>query len=182
MDYQLPNPEDNPTASLVIYYKVLKGVEYDDRSWDKIHFARCSKAAKELFEICTSFEIAKRCLEDLAKKFDEIGCSWKLETVVSHSHEWKIRRGKNDGKVKQRLFDAIAKSRSDHALEAKGSFITGGEIINGLGVIEFVRDNLGSEVPGRNSENGGTGKRIPPDRVEKKEIGGFEGTESAVGG
>ncbi len=181
MDYSIPNPQENPKAAIVVYYKVLAGFEFDDRSWDKINFARYMRSAKELLEVCGDFEIAKRCLEDLSKKFIDIGCEWNLRTIVNHAPEWKLRRGKNDGKNKSRFFDAVARQRADRAIENKGTVSTGGQNINSLGIIEFVRDSNGNKITGGDPKDGSLGERISPDRVEKKEIGGFGGAEGVVG-
>ena len=55
MDYEIPEPSKDPVSALVIYYKVMRGFEFDDRAWDKIHFPRCMRAAKELLSICGEF-------------------------------------------------------------------------------------------------------------------------------
>jgi hypothetical protein len=115
-EYQLPDPEKNPVACLTLAYKVTRGIDYADRSWDRIHWKRVSRAAKELLVICGSLRTADLCLMDIAKGFEDRELSWTLETVVKHAHDWvtKKHKGLKDGDSKlcrARLFKALADSR-----------------------------------------------------------------------
>src|SRR5436853_6658856 len=88
--YRLPDPDKNPESFLVILYKTFKRVKYDDRSWDKIYFARCMKKTKELLEILEGdVRKATQCLRDLKDRFEGDGLSWTIETVIQYSFEWR---------------------------------------------------------------------------------------------
>jgi len=168
MSYEIPEPMKNPIASLVVFYKVLKEVEYDDKCWDRVHFGRCSKAAKELLGICGGFDIAKRCLEELSTKFTEIGCDWKLETVVSHAHDWKVRRKGNDKSVRQRFSDALAKQRAADEDKSQRTSFTAGEMLNTLGNLTIIGRSNGSQGGGTDNSDGEVGRGVQPSGLEEK--------------
>lgn len=88
--YRLPDPDKNPEAFLVLVYKTLKRIEYNNREWDKIYFARCMKRTKQLLE-CLNNDVRKasRCLQDLKDRFEGDGLSWTIETVIQYCFEWK---------------------------------------------------------------------------------------------
>lgn len=88
--YRLPDPEKAPEAFLVLLYKTLKRIEYNDRGWDKIYFARCMKRTKQLLEnVGNDVQKAARCLQDLKERFEADGLSWTIETVVQYCFEWR---------------------------------------------------------------------------------------------
>lgn len=97
--YRLPDPEKNPDAFLVLVYKTLKAVPFDDRGWDKIYFARCMKRAQALLEnLGQDVQAAARCMSDLKDKFDADGLSWTIETIVQYSFEWRSEQMRLDPK------------------------------------------------------------------------------------
>jgi hypothetical protein len=167
--YPIPEPTELPIQAIVIFYKVLKGVEYDDRLWDKKHFARNMASAQDLIEICKDYEQAKRCIEDLSGKYESIQFSWTLETIVKNAHEWKNRRGKNNDKQsRQRFFDALAKQRAARPSANQRNVASAGEILESLGVIHFVRGNSGQEDGKPDSGHGEPGTGLRPDSVEEE--------------
>lgn len=169
MTYEIAEPKKNPIGALVILYKISKGVEFDDKTWDKIHFKRCAKAAKDLLEICQTFDMSKKCLEELSKNFIEIECNWKLETVVSHAYDWMLKRSqRNDKQVRQRFLNAVAEQRSNLENKKQGTLASAGEILGSLGNLEVFRDTDGSKDGSGDSKDGGTGKGIPPAGMEEK--------------
>lgn len=130
MDYKLPDPEKEAFKCLVLSYKTRKGVPYDLRSWDNQHFARCTKSAKALLEICGSLRDADACLMEVSQKFIDSDLTWTLETIVKHSHDWKAKRGKTSGDAhRQRLFSEFAKQRAQIKIEGTGTTGTGGEVL-----------------------------------------------------
>lgn len=170
MTYEIPNPKEEPIKAIVLYFKVLSGTEFDDRSWDKVHFGRCMRGAKLLLEVCGTFEIAKRCLEDLSEKFGELGISWTLETVVKHSHEWKQRRGKNNDKqIRARFFDALALQRTIDENKKQGKLTSAGEILATIRDFEVLQSGIGYEGSDGDSTDGSPGNPIQRHRVEEKE-------------
>ena len=167
--YKIPEPFENPTAALVMNYKLLKGVEYDDRSWDKRHWMRCSKSAKELLEICDIYEVARRCMEDLAESFKNSDLSWTLETITKHAHDWKQkRRKKDDAKSRQRFFDALADQRSNNAIKIEGT-LNGAEMVGSIRNIQIIQPDDGPKDGNRNSEDGGLGEGLGKEAVETEE-------------
>jgi hypothetical protein len=108
-EYRVPDPETQPIQCLVLAYKTTKGIEYDNREWDKIHFRRSTKAAKELFDICSNLRDADKCLLELATKFNDSDCTWTLETIVKHAHEWvsKQNGGHHGQQRRARFFKAL---------------------------------------------------------------------------
>lgn len=130
MDYKLPNPETNPVDCLVLSYKTLKGIQYDDRDWDKVHWGRCKKAAKLLIELCKDLRSADKCLMEISEKFEAQSLSWTLETVLRHVHEWQTlnqkKEDKNNGlSPRTRLFADLAKSRTESTNSIAGTEATG---------------------------------------------------------
>ena len=88
--YRLPDPQKQPDAFLVILYKTLKCVPFNDRGWDKIYFARCMKRAQELLSnLRNDVQMAARCLRDLKEQFEADGTKWTIETVVGYSFQWR---------------------------------------------------------------------------------------------
>jgi hypothetical protein len=108
--YSLPDPQKQPEAFLVLLYKTLKRVEFDDRAWDKIFFGRCMKRVQELAgALDNDFMATALCMKDLAEKFYEAGLDWTIETIISHSFEWKAdRQRKSERECFQRLMGAYA--------------------------------------------------------------------------
>ena len=88
--YRLPDPEKQPESFLVILYKTLKKVEFNDRAWDRHYFARCMKRTQELLEVLRGdVRMAAQCMQDLKERFEADGTHWTIETIVQYSFEWK---------------------------------------------------------------------------------------------
>lgn len=82
---------------IVVAYKLLKGFKFDDRQWDKIHFARCMKSVNKIVEIFdNNWEKIRACLKELSAEFEKAGLNWTLETIVNHSLEWKMKQEKKE--------------------------------------------------------------------------------------
>ena len=165
-DYLIPEPTKQPIQSLVIFYKVLKGIEYDDRLWDKTHFARNMSAAQDLIEICTSYNTAKKCIEMLSTQYDAKDLSWTLETIVKNSHEWLNKGKRNDNKVRQRFFDALAKQRSGAINPKQGEVASSGEILSTLRNLQAFGDFLGDQGGTGDSPDGRNRKRMEQNHLE----------------
>ena len=114
--YRLPDPEKEPAAFLVILYKTLKRIEFDDRAWDKVYFARCMKRSQQLLEALRGdVAAAARCMQDLKNKFEGDGLSWTIETIIQYSFEW--RSDHNNVSDRDCLSD-LAKAYSGKAINA----------------------------------------------------------------
>jgi len=91
--YQIPDKTKDPSGHLVIAYKLFKQIDREDRSWDKVHFARTKKSTKALIDVCGGYQPAFDCIADIASQMDGKGLDWTIETVLKHAHEWKRKRG-----------------------------------------------------------------------------------------
>lgn len=157
-EYAIPEPSENPAGSLVIYYKVTKNVEYDDRVWDRRNFGRFMSAASDLLEILNGFENAKKCLDELGTKFTSANLDWTLETVVRHAHDWKQKRGiRNGAESRKRFFDAVAKQRASDANMEKGKLTSAGEVLSTLGNIQVIGSAMRSQNGSGDIANGKPG-------------------------
>lgn len=74
---------------VVTAFKMLQGFERDDKSWDKMHFARFSKSAKQLVDFMGSWKDAVDCCQDVYEKLTSKGLTVTLETICKHSGDWK---------------------------------------------------------------------------------------------
>lgn len=157
--YRIPNPKTDPIKAIVVYYKVLKGIEFDNRDWDEENFLRHIPPAKKLLKNCKSFELAKKCLEEFSEMFSSLGRYWSLDAVVKHSFDWMIKRGGvNDKQVRTRFFDAVAKSRPSYTNQAEGISLTSGEMLNSLRNLEVLQPENGTQRREADSANGSSGK------------------------
>jgi hypothetical protein len=168
--YLVPEPAKEPIKALVIYYKVFKGFEYDDKLWDREWFPRSMLAAKKLIEICKSFDAAKTCIEQLASSYDEKELGWTLETIARNAHEWMLKRGGKDAnKTRKRLHDALIKQRADGAIETKGRIVTAGEMLGSIGNLEIILAHNGNKDGSPDTSNGEPGERVQQMGLEAKE-------------
>lgn len=88
--YPLPDPRIRPDSFLTLLYKTMKGVEFDDRVWDREYFARCNKRTATLLEnLGGDVQAAAKCMQDLKEKFEGDDINWTIETLVAYSFEWK---------------------------------------------------------------------------------------------
>jgi len=148
MQYRIPDPKTDPIKALVIFYKITKNIEFDDRFWDSKNFARNMLSAKDLLKICGTFADSKLCLEQLSVQFDKANLSWTLETIVKHAYDWKSKQGGIDGNnVRARFRDALRDQRRGGENMGKGRIIAAGEILGSLGDLEVFKEADGSEIP-----------------------------------
>lgn len=112
--YPLPDPRVRPDSFLTIIYKTMKRIEFDDRAWDKIYFARSNKRMAELLEILDDdVQVAVRCIQELKDRFEsEMGVDWTIETVIKYSFEWKSEnQRKTDRDCMKRLLGEFSKDQ-----------------------------------------------------------------------
>lgn len=135
MNYKLPNPETNPTACLVLSYKTLKGIEYDNRVWDKTNWGRCMRSASNILESLKTLKNADRCLLEISKKMEDSNLTWTLETIERHAHEWATKNIKRENEhglsARARFFADLAKSRTEGEGAASGEE-SAGEAISAM--------------------------------------------------
>lgn len=81
---------------IVEAYKLLKQEQVDSvDNWDKIHFARCSRDAKNLLGMEKDVNIIIKTMNFMGKEFDSKGLTWSLSAIVRNLPEW-IGKTKND--------------------------------------------------------------------------------------
>lgn len=134
-EYRIPEPKEDPTGAIVMYYKaVKKGIPYDDRSWDKQHWPRSAKAASDVLKICGSYEAARACVDHVVDDMVRAGRTWTLETVLRWAHEWKSKQGGKDygATNSARFFGAVAKQRSEAQFENLRKLSSPGEVLDSL--------------------------------------------------
>lgn len=139
-EYRIPNSRDEKqwAACLILSYKTIKGFEYDDRDWDKIHWARTAKSAKLLLSVCKNLRTADTCLCELGEKFNEEGFTWTFETILRHSTDWMLsKRGKDENRSRQRFLNAIAQQKT------KGLDAQHGELAPPQPILNTLRSVLG---------------------------------------
>lgn len=112
--YPLPDPVREPAKCLVITFKTLLGVPFDDREWDRNQFSRNMAAASSLLHHCRDLATAERCLKDLGTTLDGAGKTWTFETVVRLAPDWLKKNGRNDASASRHsLRMAIAQRRTE---------------------------------------------------------------------
>lgn len=103
--YLKPDPETNPSGALICAYKERRGVGWDNRDWDRKHYARANKLAIELITTCGDLNTAWRCVKEMGNRFTNKGLDWNLSTIVKHSDEWLARQRENDTSSQQEAED-----------------------------------------------------------------------------
>lgn len=113
-DYELPDPKKEPQKCLVLTYKTLKGIQYDNRAWDRMNFGRCMVSASILMGLCRSLVLAEQCLSEMGDSYDSDDITWTLETVARNAHDWLKKKGHLDANASRAgLRMAIAKRQSE---------------------------------------------------------------------
>jgi hypothetical protein len=117
--YPLPDPRTRPDSFLTILYKTMKCIEFDDRAWDKIYFARSNKRMMQLLETFEGdVQTAAKCMQELKDKFESDGLSWTIETILQYSFEWKAEHArKTDRECMKRLFGTYGDSMGLQKIE-----------------------------------------------------------------
>lgn len=85
---------------VVLTYKIVSGYDKEDKLWDKINFARCTKTAKSLIEfVGGDWHMAADCIQDIYEKLNSKGFTVTIETVLKHAAEWKKNRQERSATV-----------------------------------------------------------------------------------
>ena len=171
-DYRIPIPEKEPIAALVMLYKISRGVEFDDRSWDTVHWPRSMRDAKKLIAVCGDYETSKRCLHDIAEQFSEKGLRWFFSTVVSHAHDWKLENGgKKDVKqVRTRFLHSLNEQRANSAIALEGA-VHGSTLLNAIGDFRVIQPESRPQIGSGMEIRGGDGVGPQQADMEKKTVG-----------
>jgi len=89
---------DTNIQKVVNAYKIVKGIDKNDKGWDKANFGRYSKAAKSLLGLFVGMESAVAYVIAQGNEFTDKGLSWTLETVARHAwdNKGKFFGGENE--------------------------------------------------------------------------------------
>lgn len=112
--YEIPDPAKDPVRALVVYFKVLKGVDYEDREWDAKWMHVYSPLAKTLLDRAGDYNLAYGCLEHYGMRWMAKGYTdWKLDGIIARLAEWKAaQKGAKHGvSNRSRFFDALERQR-----------------------------------------------------------------------
>lgn len=87
--------DTNPdTEHLIRAYKILKGVDKNDVTWDAINKTQyLIDKVKALIDFCGNKDSAMKCLEDVSEEMSSKGLSWTFDTICKHADSWKNKRG-----------------------------------------------------------------------------------------
>jgi hypothetical protein len=74
---------------VVLVYKQASGYPPEDKGWDQLNFARCSKTAKDLIAFFGNGKDAADCIQDVYERLTSKGLTVTIETVRKHAAEYK---------------------------------------------------------------------------------------------
>ena len=83
---------------------MLIGIPKEDKSWDKIHFARCMNRVKILAEVFDGdLDKVEMCIRAVYDDFHvRSGLNVTLETVVKHAHTYKLKQAQNPKELEKK--------------------------------------------------------------------------------
>lgn len=97
---------------VITVFKMVSGYEKNDKEWDRLFFARYSRAAKDLIRFFGNWKDAADCIEDVVTKIREWNpeANISLDTIIkNHSAEWKKNKQEKEA------------SRGIHTLPSNGN-------------------------------------------------------------
>ena len=94
--YTEPKANQNELRQIMKGWKILTGIDPNDKAWDKVHFSRLSKSAKNLLNLF-GYDGAIDCMEFVFNHMKKINMDCTLETIVKRSdlYREKIAKGGN---------------------------------------------------------------------------------------
>lgn len=164
LEPEIPDPAKDPIKSLVVWFKVLKEIPWDDLRWDHDWMPVYMPMAKELLERCEGrYEMAYGCLDHYGTDWQKKGLSkWGFDGIIKRALEWTASHKKGDDHGQSnftRFFSALDRQReSRKGAELRGASET---------VSRLVRD----AAPGGQVQTGpplrrpGNGHEKPVDAV-----------------
>jgi len=93
----VPKPKTD-VQKVVLAYKLMKGFDKEDKGWDDLNFARCSKPAKQLLKFFGNYQDAILSIQDIGEYFDKKDIPWGLEAICKNAAEWKQSNSKEGGR------------------------------------------------------------------------------------
>lgn len=96
----LPSREKPLTEvqKVVLVFKMVSGYDKDDKAWDKLNFARCSKTAKNLVDFFGDWKRAADCVQDVYEKLNAKGLTVTIETIQKHAADWNKDKAEKEAK------------------------------------------------------------------------------------
>jgi hypothetical protein len=124
-NYVPPDERLQPADSLILEFKLAKGLAYDDVGWDRRHKEKNLPLAAELLAICRGdFVMAKKCIQEKAKDFVREKYPWTFDTILNHAHDWVVAQRGRHGQAERKRLDAARQSHSNGGLQAVGSGVS----------------------------------------------------------
>lgn len=134
----IPDPKTEPARALVVWFKVLKGIPWDDVRWDNDWMPRVLPQAKELLDRCDGkYEYAYGCLDHYGRKWSKLD-NWGFDGIIKRALEWTAaQRKKESPDVEEshftRFFGALDRQRASRkSSELRGAAETAGRIVGNL--------------------------------------------------
>ncbi len=83
---------------LIEFYKVVTGVQADDKGWDRVMFAKLTVPARTILSMCNNdIEMAKEIVNNGRRYFERKGWKWTLFTIAKPNVLMLAYKGVNNG-------------------------------------------------------------------------------------
>lgn len=142
----IPDPKTDPAKALVVYFKVLKGIPWEDAQWNEDWMGIYIDKAKALLARAGDYNTAYECLEHYGAEWNAKGFKdWKFDGIIKRVVEWKAahKKGAAHGRSNvERFFDALDRQRASRKSEGLRS------------ASETVSNLLRNGIPGAEGEAG----------------------------
>lgn len=92
---EVPKPYriHGPGQQVVAAYKLLTGVDLEDRGWDSLYYPRFKKQAEALLKFFKSdVETCCQCMEGIKKWAETKRIDWTLDTCLKRAGDWRSGR------------------------------------------------------------------------------------------
>lgn len=183
--YAIPLPEERPSDSLVLFYKVLQGAPYDDRAWDSNgRWGRWKQKTNELLKIFEgNYAAAYQCLKTKGEELTAAGRTWTLNTIVEQAHLWRQQHGGENHALinRERFLLDVIEQRRQRKIEGLRKISTAGEVLHEPGDPGHLPPPISE---GRRHENGsgniGNGRALAA--IQSRSVEGEEDREIPVQG
>jgi hypothetical protein len=125
-NYIPPDEQLQPADSLILEFKLAKGLPYDDVGWDRRHKEKNLPLAAELLAICRGdFALAKKCIQEKAKELVREKYHFTMDTILNQAHDWVVAQRGRHGATERKRMEAARQSHKNGGLENVGSGISG---------------------------------------------------------
>jgi hypothetical protein len=176
--YAIPLPEEKPSDSLVLFYKVLQGAPYDFRPWDK-SWGRWKLKATELLNIFGGqYAPAYQCLKTKGEELTVAGRTWNFNTIVDQAHLWRQQHGGEDHALvnRERFLRDVIEQRRTRKIEGLRKISTPGEVLRECGNSVNLPPSAKERGPHENGRGAGDDGRALA-TVQQRDLEGQEDRE-----